>query len=249
LASAKPERYHFSVIVDERRRPLCANSGAHALLSINAGASMKSFLVAVIVGLLFDSPVRAEVQMYTALLGGESTMSDTQTGTIYNHESQFFIGHLGGAFGGGYVFTNKVIGIGLKSEIAWTGHSMDRKTVGSTDSLGYRYETQRGLSGVSFSLRPGPMSIDFEYYPWILSQVSYSDKKSENPFRKNDKLKGTGFGVGFAFNLFPPMRNFMLFRRINYNNVQMNGVTKTLPDDQYSLLKFDEVVLGFGAEF
>lgn len=213
------------------------------------GAAMKKYLAMSVISIFCYSQAKAEVQMYTALVGGSTTMSETQSGTSYNHESQFFVGHLGGAFGGGYVFTTNVIGLGLKGEIAWAGNSMNRKNAATTDSVSYRYESQRVLSGLTFSLRPGPVAIDFEYYPWILNRVSYSDQKSENPFRKSDDLKGTGYGVGFAFKIFPPMRNFIMFRKLNYNNVKLDGVTKTLPDDQYSLLKFDEVVLGFGSEF
>jgi hypothetical protein len=210
---------------------------------------MKKCLVALVVILLKYSSAQAEVQVYTALVGGSTTMKETQVGASYNHESQFFVGHLGGAFGGGYVFTTNVIGVGFKGELAWVGNTVDRKNSASSDKSSYRFESQRLLSGVTLSLRPGPVAIDFEYYPWIQNMVSYSDQKSQNPFRKGDDLKGTGYGVGFAFKFFPPMRNFIMFRKLSYKNVEMDGVSKTLPNENFDLLKFDEVLIGFGSEF
>lgn len=210
---------------------------------------MTSRIFGLITFLVFSSVCRAEVQFYTALLGGPMSFTETQGASSYSHQSQFFIGHLGVALGGGYVFTAGVLGLGLKGEVGWLGDSVDRKPNDSSSSVGYRDESQRILGGLLLSFRPGPVALDLEYYPTVVNYVGYSDKKSENPFRKNDKWNGTGFGFSLAFKFFPPMRNFVTFRKLSYNKVDMSGVEVSLPSSAYSKLEFNEIVLGFGSEF
>lgn len=201
-----------------------------------------------LVFVLIHSQAKAEFNMYVGLLAGDQELRETQTTAIYNHDSQFFVGHMGVSLGGGYI-TPGFFGVGIKGEVAWVGNSVDRKLVDSTSSTGYRNEFLRLLSGVVVSFKPGPVAIDFEYYPWVSSNTTYSDEKSENPFRKNDNLKATGYGIGLAFKFFPPMRNFITLRRLNYNRVDMSGASADLPNDNYTTLNFEEVVFGFGSEF
>lgn len=210
---------------------------------------MKKFFLCISICLLHSHFALGAVQIYTGIIGGDQFLTETNGSDIYNHESQFFVGHLGGALGAAYVATLGVIGLGLKGEIAWIGNSIDRKHSTSSDSKSYRYESQRGLVGFTFSLRPGPVAIDLDYYPTILNKVSYSDNKAQNPFGKEDNLKGRGIGLALAFSFFPPMRNFLMFRKLEYSSVDMNGAPLELPTELYSLLKFDEVVIGFGSEF
>lgn len=208
---------------------------------------MKSYLL--LLALFFPFSTYAEFQAYSGLVGGATLQSETQASASYRHESQFLFGHLGVAVGGGYQFVAGALGLGVKGEVAWLGNTIDRKTEGTSDKTGYRDETTRGLAGVTVSYRPGPMMIDFEYYPWVNNWVNYSDAKSENPYRKNDTWTGTGWAAGFSFKFFPPMRNFIQFRRLTYGNTTMNSSSVTLPNSTWSVLKLDEVILGFGSEF
>lgn len=191
---------------------------------------------------------KADFNMYVGMLAGEQALRETQASAVYNHDSQFFIGHMGILLGGGYT-TPGMIGVGVKGEVSWVGNSVDRKQVDTTSSTGYRNEFLRLLSGVVVSIKPGPVSIELEYYPWVSCNTTYSDGSSVNPFRKNDNLKATGYGIGLGFKFFPPMKNFITFRRLNYNRVDMNGTATDLPNDTYSTLNFEEVVFGFGSEF
>jgi hypothetical protein len=199
--------------------------------------------------LLLASSAYSAVNMYAGLLPGQLNMNEYESGNTQNHRSQFFAGHIGGAVGGSYIFTMGSFGLGLKGEIAWVGNTTDRKLAGSSTGAGYRYESQRILGGAVVSIRPGPISFDLEYYPSVTNYVSFSDKKAENPFRKGDELKAAGYGAGMSFSLFPPSRNFIMFRKLNYADVEMDGVKAVLPNSEFTVLKIDEVLIGFGADF
>lgn len=192
---------------------------------------------------------RAEFHIYSGLAAGSTSMSEEQAPLSYRHENQFFIGHLGFALGGGYMISGPILGFGVKAEAAWLGNSSDRKPVGTNDSIGYRNESLRLLGAVTLSLRPGPVSFDLDYYPVVSNTMSYSDGKSENPFRKNDVIKGNGIGFSIGFKFFPPLRNFISFRRFTYNQVDMSGAPLSLPTDKWSVFNIDEVLFGFGSEF
>lgn len=208
---------------------------------------MKKYLVFFII--LISLPSQAASYMYLGLVGGTVAMTETETADTYVHANQFLVGHLGGALGGGLILPLGVLGVGVTGELAWYGNSIDRRHKGHDDKSSYRNEYQRLLGGVVLSLRPGPMELNFEYYPAMVNRVSYSDQLTVNPFRKGDTLKPSALGVVFAFKFFPPMRNFLMFRRFTYNDVQMNGSDVKLPTDVYSAMIVDEVVIGFGSEF
>lgn len=208
------------------------------------------FLYSILIFSSTDSWATPSLFSYGALLTGSTSMTENSGGNTYKHENMFFIGHSGFAFGAGCSFTSGVIGISFKGEAAWIGDSIDRKNVSSLASSTYRDESTRTLVGAALSFKPGPISLDFDYYPYIQNNISYSDaKQPENPFIKNDRWKGSGTGVSIVFKFMPTVRNFITYRRLTYNEIDIAGAPVTLPSTQWSTLVFDEVLLGYGTEF
>ena len=201
-------------------------------------------------GLCFSSSLaQAHIDAYGVILIGATSMDETSGVITYNHSNTFFVGHFG--FGGGARFMLDMdrFSLGAIGEISWNGDSLNRKQAGTTSEATYRYESYRLLAGASAAVKLGSLSVIGEYYPWAQNTVTYADEKSENPFRKNDKLKATGFGIGFNYDLGGGFGYSALFRRLTYKDVGLNGTAVTLPSSQYTTLNVDDVAVGFTKSF
>lgn len=187
---------------------------------------------------------QAAFEVYGGLELGSATMNETLAGSDYTHRNTFFVGHFGYGLGFRWKYDLGGFAIGPVADIFWNGDSFDRKQIGVINDMTYRYESYRLLGGLATSFKLGALSLLAEYYPWVQNTVTYSDDKTENPYRKNDKLKATGFGFGFSYELITSFHYTVLFRRLTYKDVTMNGTAVLLPTDQYTTLTFDNVFFG-----
>lgn len=191
--------------------------------------------------LFFTQISLARIELYGGMNIGSSKMDESLGGSSYSHSNSFFVGHWG--FGGGSRFKLdfEKLGIGGVVDLVWLGDTFERKQSNGVSDATYRLETYRVLAGANLSLAFGPLALIAEYYPYGQNTITYSDDKSENPYRKNDKLKCTGYGVGFNFDFGSGFGYSTIFRRLTYKDVEMNGSSVTLPSSQYSALNIDEV--------
>lgn len=208
-----------------------------------------SILLFVISLLEFAPRAHASVDVYLGLDLGSQLMYETSGGSDYSHKSTLAIGHWGYSIGARPKIDLGTFSLGVVGEIAWIGDSTERTITTASSPSTYRNESHRGLAGASASINTGGSSIVLEYYPWVQNSVLYSDNKAENPYRKNDLLKATGYGVGFNFGFFSGMAYQLLYRNLVYKDVSMNGTKVTLPTDQYKTLKLDEFTIGFVLKF
>ena len=79
----------------------------------------------------------------------------------------------------------------------------------------------------------------------VQNTVSYSDNASENPFRKGDVLRGSGYGFGFNFGVTNGFGYQMLYKKLQIKELEISGTKTTVPDDRYSSFGVDEFSLGF----
>lgn len=193
---------------------------------------------------------KASVDVYGTINMGEMQAQEDSAGTNYTNRSTFFVGHWGYSLGTRAKITLGSIGLGLVGELGWIGDSLDRKTSASGISGStYRNEFYRSLAGASLALQTGSSAILLEHYPWVQNSVTYSDEKSQNPFRKNDKLNATGYGFGFNFGSSNTSGYQLMYKKLQYKNVMMNGTSVTLPNTQYQVFNLDEISFGFILKF
>jgi hypothetical protein len=195
------------------------------------------------------SQVFASVEIYGVMDVGSVLMNEESGGVEYSNKSSFFVGHWGYALGTRAKLNIGRLGLGLVGELAWIGDSLERKLNGVTHSSTYRNEFNRGLAGATASLNTGASSIFVEYYPWVQNSVIYSDLKEQNPFRKEDKLKATGYGVGFKFALTNESAYQLMYKNLQYRTFIINNLEVSLPNEQYQVMKLDEVSLGYVLSF
>jgi hypothetical protein len=176
-------------------------------------------------------------------------MDESSSGSTFNHSNSFFIGHLGAATGARIKLDFGAFSFGVIGELAWLGDSFDRKQVGAVNDVTYRDESYRILAGLTGGISGGVFGFHFDYYPWVQNVITYSDAKAENPFRKNDKLNGTGFGIGFDIKLNNIVSYFVTLRQLTYGKVEINGTSVTLPNSQYTTLVFTDVLTGLNIFF
>lgn len=138
----------------------------------------------------------------------------------------------------------------LLAEYGWKDETLRRDPGAGGTVVEYNFQTNRLVLGTRFSIPLGGevFQLVAEYLPLIEAKTIYSDEKTENPFRKNDVLKGNGFGGGVCF-LMRPLIISAIFRQVTYNNVQTNGTSRTLPDSLYSTLTSQEVAGLIGIAF
>jgi len=203
---------------------------------------VRTFFSIILLFLVFES--KASVQLYGIGATGFAKATETNSGNTFSHTNSFFIGHFGYGGGARLGFDLANVTLGAVGELAWVGNSFDRKQTGVVNDSTYRYESIRTILGLSTALNLGPMKVVGEYYPSVQNTVSYSDDKSQNPFRKNDKLKATGYGLGIGYSFASGFNMAVLYRILTYKNVEMNGTAVTLPNSQYTEFVFNEVTFG-----
>lgn len=204
---------------------------------------MVSTLIALISLLLFALPTFAKIEIYSGFLIGSAKMDETQSGNSYTHTNTFFVGHFGIGAGTRIKLEIDNFSFGVLGELDWLGDSFDRKQTGVVNDATYRYESTRLMSGLTSTLRFGYFGIIGEYYPWVQNTVTYSDEKTENPFRKNDKLKATGYGLGFNIEFGNSGFAYStVYRRLTYSDVEMSGAQVSLPSGQYSSMVLDDIM-------
>lgn len=186
----------------------------------------------------------AYVQVYGIGAIGDAKATETSSGNTFVHTNTFFVGHFGIGAGTRLGVNLGSLNIGGIAEGAWVGNSFDRKQTGAVNDSTYRYESTRLILGATASLSIGSILLLAEYYPTVQNSVSYSDDKSQNPFRKNDKLKATGYAFGFGYLINSNMSMNFLYRVLTYDNVEMNGTAVNLPSTQYTTFVFNEVTFG-----
>jgi hypothetical protein len=177
----------------------------------------------------------------------------TEKGTPeYDHSSGFtFLGGSGLGFGyrGGFDFDG--IGLGIDAQYGWKDEASGRKAAdGSGTNTDYDYQTFRLMAGPYLAAIFSPsFRLLVEYFPVVNSNVHYSDEKTENPFRKGDVLKGTGYSAGFAYHAPSLFSLTVLYRQVTYNDIQTNGVSHKLPDASFSELVNSEIAGQIGVHF
>jgi hypothetical protein len=215
------------------------------------GNSITLFIWSLLVILLGWAPrTLASIDVYGMLNMGSLMMKEDVGANSYTNKSTFGVGHWGYAIGTRAKLNLGAVGIGVVGELSWIGNTVERK-LDSESSAGptYRNESHRSLAGGSVSINTGPSAIVAEYYPWVQNSIIYSDDKSQNPFRKNDRLRATGYGVGFLIGTAASTGYQIFYKKLQYKNVQMNGVDSTLPNDQYQTPNLDELSFGFALKF
>lgn len=184
------------------------------------------------------------IEPHVSMPLGTSKM--TQKGsTPAEHTSALDFGLVGGVRAG----WSAGLDFGFVGEAAWKGFSFDRQLV-SGGSAGYRVEINRLLAGVfaGVNLGASPFHLYAEYLPVMTSTVIYSDDKSENPFRKNDRQKGTGYGVGLGFRI-GGLTIQGTWRVFNWNDVDHGGAPSAAAADTYGVLTGDEMLGSVGYRF
>ncbi len=188
----------------------------------------------------------ASLDIYTGMSMGEMTMSETQGGSSYSHASTFFVGHWGFGLGGRWKMDLGDLGVGVLGELAWVGDSTQRTLAGTVNNTWNRFESYRVLGGgvVSYNFAK-TFVFSAEYYPSVVNTVTFSDGNQDNPFRQNDKLTATGFGVGFTFDYWGNAPAHLMYRRFMYKEVQMAGVDTVLPTSRYTTeVKVEDIFVG-----
>lgn len=193
--------------------------------------------------------VFAKPEVYGGLGFGSVYADETFSGNKFAHSSGFFVGHFGFGIGGRYKFDFGRFSIGPVAELFWIGDTVDRKQDGVVNDSQYRYESSRLIGGLNLSYKFNALSVVAEYYPFVQNTVTYSDGDSVNPFRMNDKLKATGYGVGFMWEIGGGLNYTFIYRRLSYKDVEMAGTSTSLPSSRYSSFEFDDVLGGFTKEF
>lgn len=191
----------------------------------------------------------ASFQLYGGMNIGSLSMDETSGANSYKHSSTFFVGHWGYGLGSRIKLDLGALKIGVVGDLSWNGDSIERKQNGVTHDATYRQESYRVLAGGTFSLDAGAFGLIGEYYPYVVNTVTYSDDKSENLFRKNDKFKGTGWGAGFQFAMGAGFYYSALYRQLIYKDIESNGTTLTLPNDNYSAIRVDDILVSAAKEF
>ncbi len=209
---------------------------------------MKNAILALFL-IAFAQTTFAHIELYGSMNIGASKMDETQGGNSFIHANSFFVGHWGFGGGGRFKYNIDKFGIGLVTDLAWLGDTFERKQSGVINDATYRFESYRLLGGATVSFGIGSFHLIGEYYPYAQNTVTYSDDKVENPYRKSDKLKATGFGLGFNYEFASNFGYSVIYRRLTYKDVEMNGASVTLPTAQYSALNIDDVIVSLVIAF
>jgi hypothetical protein len=194
-----------------------------------------------ILSLGFSIHTYASFDFYLGLNMGSAMMHETSGGSPYTNQSTFLIGHWGYSLGLRPQVKIGQLGLGVVGDFSWISESMDRRLNGTGSATTYRNEFYRTLVGPSALLYAGNFAFVFEYYPLVQSIVKYSDEKSLNPYRKDNKLTATGFGLGFNFGFTNEYCYQLIYKKLTTNKATMNGVSVTLPNNQYERPNVDEV--------
>lgn len=191
---------------------------------------------------------QAGVEIYASMPFGNSKMSDSQGSVTNTHSSTIFDFALG--FGIRPMLSLGRVSLGVVGEWAWLGHSLSISKSDATPGSSYRFERNRIIAGAAFAydFSGHGLGLHLEYYPYANGPVIYSDEGSTNPFRKNDQLAGTGFSGGIFWQI-GGTRITALWRRMTINKADMNSVSHSLPDSQYSTYVSDEMTGTFGYVF
>ncbi len=210
---------------------------------------MRHIILALLV-FTFAQQSMAHIELYGSMNIGASKMDETQGGNSFTHTNSFFVGHWGFGGGGRFKYNIDKFGIGVVTDLSWLGDTFERKqTGGVTTDATYRFESYRLLGGATVSFAIGSFHLIGEYYPYAQNTVTYSDDKVENPYRKNDKLKATGFGLGFNYEFGSNVGYSVIYRRLTYKDVEMNGASVALPTAQYSALNIEDIIVSLVVAF
>lgn len=198
-----------------------------------------------VMSLMISSPALASVDLYTGFNIGALTMEEDGVAASFHHAETFFIGHLGAGLGAKFKLDVGNWGLGVVTDAAWIGNTVERTQQSTASSATYRNEYYRLIGGLVANYKMGGLSLCAEYYPFVENTVSFSDEKDENPFRRNDKLKGTGGGLGLSVDLGGIGLYQLMFRRLSYANIQTSGAALFLPTSVYSAPIYTEVFTGW----
>lgn len=199
--------------------------------------------------LILANSALAGFEFYGQIGPGWNTMDETSGGSSYKHSSAFFVGHWTYGVGARAKIEMGHFHLGAVLDGAWVGDSVDRKQNGVVNDTTYRFESYRTIGGAHVAFYAGTFSLIGEYYPYVQNWVSYSDEKTENPFVKNDRLYGTGYGLGLKLNLDKLVGFQFLYKNLQYNKVDSRGLPLELPNSTYSKFITNEftvaIVFGF----
>lgn len=167
---------------------------------------------------------------------------------FYEHSSNkaFFDG--AGAALGMRLGVGSNFGFGITGQVGWRAHTIDRLLPSTKSESCYSFSTKYGLLGYFVTFGGNNLSFLFEYYPINHAQVTYSDDKSINPFRKDNELFGKGWAGGISFNR-GVMSTTVLFRHREFNWAELNGLKHEIPDSTYKDFYTQEIVVQMGASF
>jgi len=133
--------------------------------------------------------------------------------------------------------------------------SFTRKDTSGSIFTEAKYDTsfkQNNLGAfLGFNIPVIPLRIWGEYYFDSKLTVNYAVPKSENPFAKDDKFKGKGYGIGLAYRALPILSIFGMYKSLEYDEwtVKSTGATRSLPSTGYSTLKTTQGLAGILLSF
>lgn len=201
--------------------------------------------------LLTPQASNAYLEIYTQMGSGYFKMEEVNKDNIHHtHQSWFDFSYGFGArarFG-----ILGVLYLGGMAEVAWNGHNVDRNwfDVSSSQNRGftYRFEKTRYLAGPTLSIRIGDVfSIDGEYYSQHSMNITYSDDKRDNPFRKYERHAGRGWGAGFGLH-FGFFNVNWLYRELTINSFNFSDSNDNIVGKTFDPLVQRESVITAGFE-
>lgn len=139
--------------------------------------------------------------------------------------------------------------IGAGAEFDWKEEAVEHRS--SSGVAEYDYQMGRLMGGAFFTL--GRLVHFYGGYdPYVNSTFTYTDNLHVNPFRTGDVLKGKAYTAGIGMNPPTPAGGFLLRflgRKIVYDEAEMSGTDRKLPDSVYSEMKTVEFVIQAGASY
>lgn len=213
---------------------------------------MKNNLIFIVISLVLFKLSNAEAKgAANGLFRGDLALSvgydltsfkKTEGGYEYDHSST----SSGIGFMGRFGLRASIFSFGIVGELESYEHK-GYKSRSNQQSVQYSFDEVRNLIGGFTSMNIGTsynIELIGEYYTSVKSTIKISDGLSQNPYKANDTLSGTGWGLGIGRSLPNDIYGWALIRKTNYNSANLDGVATDLPSstqtarDQLSITIF-----------
>lgn len=178
-------------------------------------------------------------------LGGNKLI-DTRSAPTVNHSEGYFAVGVGGEFRAGYRWD--FLSLSATGFAHWEGARYRATANGSSifSSTEYAVTNLRyGLGpGLAFHLPWAGIRFLTEYFPLATNEITYAGNAAINPWRKGDKLTGTGWGVGLSYQLVAQINLYVIYRSFSFFQGKIGGVSVSLPDGNFSRLSSSAAFTG-----